>query len=1054
MTDNYLTDKMMTIRTLLLTVSLTLAASVSAQQDGVDSNFRGCDYTEPDDNSTANASKWNALNDKLYMTWASRDKHYKKREVPDVTQSTDMEVCVWRGERAGVEALLYSKNATAKLALKADVGSTDIICEPRFMNYVLTDEKQGCGTNDKNTTTYLVPDIIDIETTKAIEARTVRPVWVTLEIPRDIDAGSYDVAVNVVNATDNSVAGTLNLKVTVCDRTLPKPEEQKFFLNFWQQPYAISRYYGVENWSQQHLDILRPYLKMMARAGQKAVSAILFYEPWGDQSNDKFEAMIRTVKKNDGTYTYDYTVFDKWVELNEECGITDEIHCFSMIPWDMTFVYYDENGNKHQTSKMQTGTTEYNNFWTAFLTAFASHLREKGWFDKTLMALDERSSGDVVNVYNLMKALPSESQFKLSLAGAYQSNLVDKIYDYCLELPAHSFSSSELASRQAKGFRSTVYTCCSAIDPNIITNNNPADGAYLPVHAISGGYDGYLHWSWSNWTDNPLKDCRFKYWGGGDTYLIYPGNRSGVRFERVIEGVQLAEKVRILREAYTSSGDTKLLETLNNMVAKFQSGLVSSSVTSSTSSAGLVAALQKIVNTVSGNEGGGDDITEYCQVELASEQKDVAIAKRWLTTVTTSGAADDMSYSASSASENGYVLCEDRVNVYPGSSFRLHMVATTNDDDLQYCRLAVFADWDGDKIFATTEKIHTFGTQSTGTSGLLDHTITITVPSDAATGLTRIRLCYADAWGDEPDACGPLLKGFAFDIPVYVIDNKIYYLDEENTEVGHLKNQQDRTGRQLLLRRNLKAGQWGSLILPFSLEADAVRAAFGKDVILSRLDNVNLSNGYNITFKKVDLSTASPALEAGLPYIIKPGKDMVTLADGNHTYIRIDKSQSTGFTEENIYISGGKPVIIEFPNVVLSNLDIDETGMKVQDVGGVSFRGTYIRKTEEGLMPKGSFVLGGNDGRWYHTTSAINTVGGFRSWIDTSNIPLGSKITFSLDGVEDGDVTGIGIIGCEGVPERQSIYSLDGRKMREGQNLNGLAKGIYLINGKKKVIIR
>ena len=65
MTDNYLTDKMMTIRTLLLTVSLTLAASVSAQQDGVDSNFRGCDYTEPDDNSTANAGKWNALNDKL-----------------------------------------------------------------------------------------------------------------------------------------------------------------------------------------------------------------------------------------------------------------------------------------------------------------------------------------------------------------------------------------------------------------------------------------------------------------------------------------------------------------------------------------------------------------------------------------------------------------------------------------------------------------------------------------------------------------------------------------------------------------------------------------------------------------------------------------------------------------------------------------------------------------------------------------------------------------------------------------------------------------------------
>lgn len=1040
-------------KTLLLAVTLVFAAGTYAQQTGVGSNFQGCDYTEPDDNSTANASSWNALENKLYVTWASRDVQYKKRTVPDVTQNTDMEVRVWRGERVGVEALLYSKTATERLALKADVGGSTITCEPRFMNWVLTDKKQGCGTNEKNTTEFLVADIIDIETTKAIDARTVRPVWVTLEIPRDIDAGSYDVEVNVLKAGDNSTVGTLNLKVTVCDKTLPKPEDQQFFLNFWQQPYAISRYYGVENWSSQHMYILRPYLKMMARAGQKTISAILFYEPWGDQSNDKFQAMIKTTKKNDGTYTYDYTVFDKWVELNMECGITDEIHCFSMIPWDMNFIYYDESGRQHQTGTMSTGSTAYNNFWTAFLTAFASHLKEKGWFDKTYMALDERHSNDVANVYSLIQTLPSDSRFKLSLAGAYNSNLVDKLDDYCLELPNYNFSASEIASRKAKGFRSTVYTCCSAIDPNIITNNNPADGAYLPIHAISNGYDGYLHWSWSNWTDDPLKDCRFKYWGGGDTYLVYPGNRSGVRFERVIEGVQLAEKVRLLREEYIAAGNTSALQTLNTAVAKFTSGTVSSAVSDAGSSASLVNSLQKICNPVCG---------EYCVPTINIISGKTTNEYRWLSTVTTTGANKDLVYRSTAASENGYVICTDEMQVMPGTSFSLRIVPNEHSDGLQFCRLGVFTDWDGDTNFDAYGEVHGDKTPdtSTGNEALKDLTLSIEVPADAKPGLSRIRLCYTDAWDEnEPTACGELLLGFAFDIPVRVVSSSAetaFFLDENNDDISVLTSQITEEQHDAYLFRSLTAGKWNSLMLPVSLDGTSVKKAFGQDVKLSRLTGVKKSSGYTICFKNVNLDTDNPALKAGTLYIIKPGEDMAPLADGSYSFTCFGTDEIKKAT-----ITNGSPVVFKLDGVTINMDGVGNDGMLVQsefedgtDLGGIQFKGIYIKKDQDNLIPSGSFVLSAGDGVWHHTTSAINTVGGFRSWIDTSNIPLGSKITFSLDGVEDSDVTGIGIIGCEEVPERQSIYSLDGMKMREGQDLNGLAKGIYLINGKKKVIIR
>ena len=40
------------------------------------------------------------------------------------------------------------------------------------------------------------------------------------------------------------------------------------------------------------------------------------------------------MKKLDGTWVYDYTVFDKWVEfMMNEVGIKDLISCYTMIPW-------------------------------------------------------------------------------------------------------------------------------------------------------------------------------------------------------------------------------------------------------------------------------------------------------------------------------------------------------------------------------------------------------------------------------------------------------------------------------------------------------------------------------------------------------------------------------------------------------------------------------------------------------------------------------------------------------------------------------------------------
>lgn len=531
----------------------------------------------------------------LQVSWASKDVHYAQTERPVMRAKSDTLIKAWRGERVGVEAVVYAAQKQGALQVRLTPwrkGGATIAAsqgEARFINYVTTDNFQYCGYHPNNLTPYQVADVIDLDVPRTAEEGTTHPVWCTLEVPADADAGVYSTQLEVADAQTHKALKCLNLKIKVNTRTLPSPAEQKFHVDFWQQPYAVSRYNDVPRWSQAHLDALRPYLKLLARSGQKVVSAILFYEPWGDQSHDKFSAMVRTTRTKNGEWQYDYTVFDQWVKLCEECGISEQINCFSMVPWDMSFRYYDEAQGKEVDLKTTTSSAEYKALWTAFLKSFAAHLKQQGWYDKTCIAMDERGLNNMLDAYRVaQEAVPG---IKMALAGTHHKELVDKLYDYCIGFGEH-FTDDELAARKARGWKSTTYTCCSNTEPNLFSNSLPAEAAYLPVFCVANKFEGYLHWSWMNWADNPLTDTRFRLFAPGDTYLIYPGPRSSVRYERFIEGVAMAEKVRILREEYAAKGNNAALDALNKQVEAFAPAGIPTGQTA----AGMVNALQQLLN--------------------------------------------------------------------------------------------------------------------------------------------------------------------------------------------------------------------------------------------------------------------------------------------------------------------------------------------------------------------------------------------------------------------------------------------------------------------------
>lgn len=554
-------------------------------------------YTEPTDTSTVDRSGWESLSGPTRLTWASKNDVYRQMATPPTLSVTDTTVHAWRGERLGLEALLISPEGSGELK----VSISDLRRGKRsykapgssaaFMRYVITTGWPGCGYPPDTLPTFTVPDMIDLpEATVSMAPRTVRPIWLTVEVP-DVEPGIYDMTLTVSDVATGKRVGELHLAVDVDRRRLPAPHDQAFYLDLWQQPYSVSRYYNVEPWSREHLDLMRPYMQKLARAGQKAVSVILFYEPWGEQSNDKFEPMVATTRLADGSWSFDYKIFDLWVDYMAANGIDANLECFTMVPWQPQYRYTDAATGETLFLEAKPGSEAYRDLWTAFLTDFASHLRSRGLFDKTMIVMDERGLDDMMAAYAVAKAAVPD--IRMSLAGSYHKELVDSLDCYTL-IKGDFFPDDVITRRRAADKLTLMYTCCATPAPSQFSNSAPADGAYLPVYATATGHDGYLHWSYMNWTDNPLEDTRFHMFAPGDTYFIYPDGRSSVRYERMVEGIQMSEKLRLLRDELTAAADIERLQRLENALLPVRTGALNEWYPTST----VVDHLQEAVDAL------------------------------------------------------------------------------------------------------------------------------------------------------------------------------------------------------------------------------------------------------------------------------------------------------------------------------------------------------------------------------------------------------------------------------------------------------------------------
>lgn len=523
-------------------------------------------------------AQWQRVSQRPQMGWGSVDVRYPKYDVPRQSLTRTTRLTAWAGERVAAQALIWTKrrieaprvevSALQNGAHRIEASSV----KASFVGYVMTDElnhtgKSNCGhrPNKADYDSSMVADMLYGPAVDFIPRCSARPVWVSVWVPASAKPGVYKGTLSLIE--DSSRVASLPFEVKVVRRQLAAPEQWSFDLDLWQNPYAVARVMNVPLWSKAHFDAMRPVMKMLAQAGQKSITTSIMHRPWNGQTEDAFCSMIQRTLTLDGKWVYDYTVFDRWVEfMTNDVGIKGTIDCYTMIPWALSFDYYDQASNTIKFVNAKPQEKAYEDYWLPFLTDFARHLRQRGWMERTAISMDERALEDMQSAIRIIRQ--ADPDFHITLAGAYHAEIEAQLTD--LSVPyGNPLDSSVIQARRQRGQTTTCYVCCTESFPNTFTFSEPAEAAFIPLHAYVQGYDGMLRWAYNSWTANPMRDSRFRSWPAGDTYMVYPGGRSSLRFERLIEGIQCCEKARVLRHTLRAKGDKRGLAKLEQALKVF-----------------------------------------------------------------------------------------------------------------------------------------------------------------------------------------------------------------------------------------------------------------------------------------------------------------------------------------------------------------------------------------------------------------------------------------------------------------------------------------------------
>ena len=316
-------------------------------------------------------------------------------------------------------------------------------------------------------------------------------------------------------------------------------------------------------------------------------------------------------------------------------------------------------------------------------------------------------------------------------------------------------------------------------------------------------------------------------------------------------------------------------------------------------------------------------------------------------------------------------------------------------------------------------------------------------------------------------------------------------LDEESTDLRYLTMATDEYKNSVLhLNRKLNDNMWNSLILPVDLTWGQMKRTFGDAVKVAKLAKLTENSVQFVTVEpKNDDDVMVTAFE---PYIVYPPYTQVKSApytvDRFYTSEGENNSEWLGTNYEKSKDENNRltktleadhyaiTMVSLDRNKLMQHVNTDTWESKIQfetidgNYGKMVCKGTMAKTYDKGKIIEGRDDLNGDffmyKGKLIQVPSGNKDNGGepysyglkaFRCWFElTGNTTSGSSLSLMIDGVEDSATSIDDIHGSSNSTSYkrgiEGVFNMHGQMVRRDNSLEGLPKGMYVVNGKKVII--
>lgn len=312
-------------------------------------------------------------------------------------------------------------------------------------------------------------------------------------------------------------------------------------------------------------------------------------------------------------------------------------------------------------------------------------------------------------------------------------------------------------------------------------------------------------------------------------------------------------------------------------------------------------------------------------------------------------------------------------------------------------------------------------------------------------------------------------------------------LDEESTDLRYLTEAKDEYKNSVLhLNRKLNDNMWNSLILPVDLTWGQMKRTFGDAVKVAKLAA--------LTENSVQFVTVEPQNDDEV---------MVTAFEPYIVYPPYTETRSPAYTVEHFYTKEGednsewlgsdykpssdkdnrltKTIEKDHYDITMVSLDRKRLTEHMDPKTWVSSKtfsgsgnqrtmvckGTLAKTYDNGKIIDGRDDLNGDffmyKGNLIQVPSGAKENGelyqyglkAFRCWFELSS-PSASSVSLMIDGVEDSTASIDDIHGSSNSTSYkrgiEGVFNMHGQMVRRDNSLEGLPKGMYVVNGKKIII--